>query len=657
LEAVQRRHAALPFDIIEGHEHLGINSLINNAKLPGVKTVTRYHTAYTSLVSRQLVDWPPSAVIRALERQSIHLSDLRIAISQFISEVNSEDFAAPPAEALIVNLADTPSAEHLVADMAAREDLILFVGRLVLNHKRPDLVIQAFAAVAERFPTLRLEVAGPDMDLPQGGTVWGHCLRLLPPALVGRVHYHGALPHAEVQTLYQRAKILIVPSSFEASPMVAAEAMRAACVPVVADKTGLVDLVGDMDLTFANGSLEGLYERLSVLLEDADLLRAKSSACHTRALTKLSTSALLGQNVAAYEQVLGIDHSESATRRAPPERLAPGGYADDPLISIVVPSFNQGPFIGETIRSILEQDYPSIEVIVMDGGSTDSTIEVLRRFPQITWLSEPDLGQTHAINKGMLLARGAIRAYLNSDDVYRPGAFRKVAEIFKNEPETNILVGNCDYIDEQSRVIGHLRAKFTGINAQVKYWGWERLHCIPQQATFWRASLMSEVGLFSTDLHFVMDYDYWMRIAKRTNFRTVDQTLAGFRLMAGTKTVSRTDEMYDEEYEAFRCFRHVLPPVQRLMASIGARRHYSGKLLMFAQHWILAERLRRRPARSLARMVKIWPLGMMSPAYVLCILHLALTTITPQERICRLHRWCLEWIDRSKRRLSYVLQG
>ena len=657
LDAVQRRHSVLPFDIIEGHEHLGINALINNAKLPGAKTVTRYHAAYSSLVARELENWPVSAVIRSLERQSVHLADLRIAASQFISEVNAQDFAAPPADALIFNLVDNPPAEHLVAEMARRDDLILFVGRLVLDLKRPDLVMQAFAALADRFPSWRLELAGPDMDMPQGETVWQHCLGLLPSTLVGRVYYHGALPPAEVRALYRRGKILIVPSSFESFGMVAIEAMRTGCVPLVADRTALVDLVGDKDLTFANGRLDGLCEQLAALLGDSDLLRAKSRACHTRALTVFSTPALLGQNVAAYERVLATGQLTSRTRPAAPGHGAPAREADDPLISIVVPSFNQGRFIGETIRSILEQDYPNIEVIVIDGGSTDSTVEVLRSFPQITWFSEPDLGQTHAINKGMLVARGAIRAYLNSDDVYRPGAFRKVAEIFRNEPETKILVGDCDCIDEKSQVIGHLRCKFNDVRGLVQYWGWERLHCIPQPATFWRASLISEVGLFSTELDFVMDYDYWLRVAKHADFRTIDQTLAGFRLMAGTKTVSRTSEMYDEEYEVFQRFRHVLPPMHRLVASLQARRHYGGKLLMFAQYLILAAQLRRKPAHLLLRMVKIWPIFVMSPSYLFCIMHLALTPIESQERLELLHRRQLERIQRLKRLFCSLSRG
>ena len=657
LDAVRCRHSVSPFDIIEGHEHLGINALINNAKLPSAKTVTRYHTAYYSLLLRQLVDWPESEIIRSLERQSIHLADFRISTSQFIAEVNTQDFAAPRADAVISNLVNDPSAAPSVEAGMEREELILFVGRLVLSHKRPDLVIQAFAALAERFPTLRLELVGPDMDLPHGGTVSQYCLRMLPPALAGRVHYHGAQPPAEVQALYRRAKILVVPSSFESFGMVAIEAMRAGCIPLVADRTALVDLVGDKDLTFANGSLDGLCEQLAALLDDMELLQGKSAACRTRALTVFSTPALLGQNVAAYERALATGQPRYGTGSAVAQHRAPAGEVDDLLISIVVPSFNQGPFIGETIRSILEQDYPNTEVIVMDGGSTDSTIEVLRGFPQITWFSEPDLGQTHAINKGMLLARGAIRAYLNSDDVYRHVAFRKVAEIFKNEPETRILVGNCDYIDEKSQVIGHLSCKFTDVRALVQYWGWERLHCIPQQATFWRASLMSEVGLFNTELDFVMDYDYWLRVAKRTNFRTVDQTFAGFRLMVGTKTVNRTNEMYAEEYAAFHRFRHVLPPLHRLVASMRARRHYGGQLLRFAQHLILAVHLRRKPARMLLRMVKIWPVFVMSLSYLLCIMHLALTPIESPERLELFHRRQLERIDRLKRRLSFLFRG
>ncbi len=131
---------------------------------------------------------------------------------------------------------------------------------------------------------------------------------------------------------------------------------------------------------------------------------------------------------------------------------------EKPLISIVTPSFQQGATIEATIRSVLEQGYPRFEHLVMDGGSTDETVEVLRRYPHLQWVSEPDRGQTHAINKGLERSRGEIWAYLNSDDVYRSGCFEQVAEAFR-DPACQVLVGDCDRIDGTGAVIGHDRAQ------------------------------------------------------------------------------------------------------------------------------------------------------------------------------------------------------
>ena len=355
----------------------------------------------------------------------------------------------------------------------------------------------------------------------------------------------------------------------------------------------------------------------STLLKAGDWRDWKLAECQTELAQTKSDNAILRVYIEELKRL-----NEAITETKLQEQVTPNVDRDTsewPLISIVVPSYNQGPYIAETIHSILDQDYPNIEVIVMDGESTDETVTVLRSFPQITWFSERDLGQSHAINKGMLLARGSIRAYLNSDDVYRPGALRKVAQIFKDEPDTKIVVGNCDLIDQHSSVIGHINAKFTDLRGLVEYWGWEKLHCIPQQATFWRASLMSEVGLFNTDLRVVMDYEYWLRTATRTKFRTVDQTLAGSRLMAGTKKVSRTNEMYDEEYATFLRYRHVLRPKKRLICSLKARKHYAHKLMIFAKQLIMSEHQRKKPKKLLKRVAQIWPPYFFSPTYQLCV--------------------------------------
>ncbi len=122
--------------------------------------------------------------------------------------------------------------------------------------------------------------------------------------------------------------------------------------------------------------------------------------------------------------------------------------AGAPKISIITPSWNQGPFIERTIRSVLEQGYPNLEYIVMDGGSTDGTIDILRKYEgRLTWVSDKDKGQADAINKGITRSTGDIIAYLNSDDIYETGALRKAADHFSAHPDDRWLTGQCRIID------------------------------------------------------------------------------------------------------------------------------------------------------------------------------------------------------------------
>lgn len=177
-----------------------------------------------------------------------------------------------------------------------------------------------------------------------------------------------------------------------------------------------------------------------------------------------------------------------------------------PVVSIVTPSFNQGDFIRATIDSVLEQDYPHIDYRVIDGGSTDDTIEILKSYgDRLQWVSEKDRGQAHAINKGMSLARGEIRAYLNSDDLLRRGAIERVVEHFDDRPGCDLVYGRDAIID----VVGN----FLGMYPTADY-SFERFVdccCISQPATFWRARLTDRIGPFDESLHLLMDFDYWLR--------------------------------------------------------------------------------------------------------------------------------------------------
>ncbi|MEP7293135.1 MAG: glycosyltransferase family 2 protein [Chloroflexota bacterium] len=209
---------------------------------------------------------------------------------------------------------------------------------------------------------------------------------------------------------------------------------------------------------------------------------------------------------------------------------------NDPLVSIVVPSFKQGAFIGTTISSILDQDYRNLECIVYDAGSTDETLDVLRSYndPRLIWTSEPDKGQSDAINKGMRRAQGSILSYLNSDDVLTPGAVRFTVDYLKAHPKVDLLFGDCDLINETGAWIGaspgepfHLAEMLIGN------------HSIRQPGTFWKREVYEGIGDFDVAMHYSMDTDYWLR-AVLAGF-TLDYTpgvRAQFRLHTQSKSVS-----------------------------------------------------------------------------------------------------------------------
>ncbi|MBA3534478.1 MAG: glycosyltransferase [Ardenticatenales bacterium] len=224
-----------------------------------------------------------------------------------------------------------------------------------------------------------------------------------------------------------------------------------------------------------------------------------------------------------------------------PERRADG--SPWPRVSIVTPSYNQGPFLEETIRSVLLQGYPNLEYIVMDGGSTDESVGVLRRYgPWLAhWVSRPDSGQADAINKGLRQTSGRILAYLNSDDLYLPNALATVAEYFVTNTEVGLLYGECQVIDTKSHVLGRLPIQPTTVEQMIHQGNY-----LPQPATFWRSRVTEKVGLFDASLQFVMDFDYFIRIACEFPLAYLPIPLAAFRRHQVSKTVSQEEKHWRE---------------------------------------------------------------------------------------------------------------
>lgn len=221
-----------------------------------------------------------------------------------------------------------------------------------------------------------------------------------------------------------------------------------------------------------------------------------------------------------------------------------------PLVSIITPSYNQARYLEATLDSVLSQTYPNIEYIVVDGGSTDGSVEILQRYAAklAHWVSEKDRGQTDAINKGFARASGEFLAWLNSDDTYEPHAVAEAVAFLQAHPEVGLVYGDADFMDEHGRRLGRFPA------AQTDYARLRRGYVhIPQQAAFWRASLWREVGPLDPSFYFAMDYDLWVRLARISTLHYHPRHWANFRLHGSSKTMlddSAWPEMLKVHYRA-----------------------------------------------------------------------------------------------------------
>lgn len=210
--------------------------------------------------------------------------------------------------------------------------------------------------------------------------------------------------------------------------------------------------------------------------------------------------------------------------------------------SVITVSFNQGRYIRDNIESVLSQDYPEFEHIIIDGGSTDDTVNILKQYPHLLWTSEKDRGQSDGLNKGFRKATGDIIAWINSDDMLVPGAMKALNEFFANNPDKYVVTGNQILIDGNGNQIGVVKAKpFTadyllnGVKTSVM-----------QNSTFFRKEVLDTVGLLDESFHYTMDHELFVRIAKQFKSYTIPVDLAKFRLWEESKTCSSQIKFFKE---------------------------------------------------------------------------------------------------------------
>ncbi len=235
------------------------------------------------------------------------------------------------------------------------------------------------------------------------------------------------------------------------------------------------------------------------------------------------------------------------------------------LVSIITPSYNQAAYLEQTLRSVLEQDYAPIEYIVVDGGSTDGSVEILQRYaPRLSWwVSERDRGQAEAINKGLARARGEIVAWLNSDDLYLPGAVRAAVQAFREHPQAVFVYGDVLSIDEQGRVFNHQRFRPITLQDLLCF------YIIGQPAVFMRRKALEQAGLLDLSFHYLLDHHLWIRLAQIGEIVYVPQTWAAARYHPQAKNQRQALAFGEEAFRILRwaeeqpSLQSVLRPIRR----------------------------------------------------------------------------------------------
>lgn len=435
-------------------------------------------------------------------------------------------FLMPPAAQ--VSLDD--EAEEAGAEFRERMDAIgpfFFYPANLWSHKNHKRLLEAFEIFRKNS---RHDIALVLTGYPSGWDGFESAHAHLP------VHHLGFVSKAELRHLYRHAVALTFFSLYEGFGMPLLEAFEFDCPVICSNTTSLPEVGGNAVLSCDPTRPEEMARLMAEVAASEDIRKQMAAKGRSR----------LGVYTWKSSADAFMDALERVARCPKPATALP----PEPVVSIVTPSYNQAEFLQRTIESVLNQTYPHIEYIVVDGGSTDGSVAILEQYgDRFRWSSEPDEGQTDAINKGFELSRGQIRGYLNSDDTLPPDAIETVVQFFRDNPNCDMVYGDGDYIDLNDQV--------SGTYATAEY-SFDRLMfdcCVCQPAAFWRTDMAFRVGPFDASLHYVMDYDYWLRIDRAGGqIRYLPKVLGNSRLYAETKTLSARSKIFQEIFTI--CYRH-----------------------------------------------------------------------------------------------------
>ena len=348
--------------------------------------------------------------------------------------------------------------------------------------------------------------------------------------LNGRVHFKGYLDKTVIPDVYRHSLALLFATKFEGFGIPILEAFYTGAPVITANSGSCVEVAGDAAVLVDPLSPESIAQGLLKVARDPDL-RDTLTAKGRERVKDFSWS----RAVELTEQAFAKITAPAYTR---PSRIS---VEEWPRIGIVTPTYNMAEFLEETIESVLSQNYPNLDYVVMDGGSKDGTVDILRKYDgKLRWCSERDGGQGDAINKGWHALSGDIFAYINADDTYLPDALPKVAQHFKRNPGVGMIYGEAYHVDVTGKIIDRYPTQpfdLETLNNQCY---------VCQPAAFLLREAYANAGMIDVNMHYALDYDLWIRVAKRYGVRKVDEYYATSRMHMDNKTLSSRRKVYQE---------------------------------------------------------------------------------------------------------------
>jgi glycosyltransferase involved in cell wall biosynthesis len=271
-----------------------------------------------------------------------------------------------------------------------------------------------------------------------------------------------------------------------------------------------------------------------------------------------------------------------------------------PLVSIVTPSYNQAEYLEDTIRSVLAQEYPNLEYLIVDGGSTDGSLEIIQKYADqlAWWVSEPDDGQADAINKGLRRARGKVVAWLNSDDLYLPGAILKAVSMMQENSGLAMVYGDAVTIDPYGRPINRLAFGDWKLGDLMRF----RIICQP--AVFMRRTALEQAGYLDEDFHFMLDHHLWLRVANVGRMKYIPNLWAAARHHPEAKNVAQSTAFAHETYRTLRWMETDPDFALRFSAD---RRHILGGANRLAGRYFLDGGLPAQALKAYSKALLYWP--------------------------------------------------